>query len=346
MLSGKVLFLFLLDTQFVLDYSLILDNDSFALITTTNEQTPHNTQLSFPSDFMESDAEDCWRFVEQAVKIDNAGAAGTALDEMEAHRFLEKADEAHTVLEMRSRLRKTGAIGQSERPKTVPLSHYLLFKYDNKSDKLFHDLVTRTQGDNSKQIEEAQAKLDAVAAAFEEAAAAASAAAASLDTAQKTEAAAKTAETEAISSAEAATKREAEAKTSAETLAVKEEELKKSQAELEAALAEVKKQEDAYNAKTADLTKKSEEGGVVSRNKAKNELAQHLAEDPLPLRKAKITLGFFFFFPFFSFFLFPFPFSPLLFFSPPSLNTPSPPYIQRLLSRRLTRPPRSPKMLA
>jgi len=58
---------------------------------------------------------------------------------------------------------------------------------------------------------------------------------------------------------------------------------------LEAALAEVKKQEDAYNAKTEDLKKKSEEGGVVSRNKAKNELAQHLAEDPLPLRQAKIT---------------------------------------------------------
>lgn len=28
---------------------------------------------------------------------------------------------------------------------------------------------------------------------------------------------------------------------------------------------------------------------MVQRNKAKNELAQHLAEDPLPLRKAKIT---------------------------------------------------------
>merc|ERR1711943_175564 len=56
-----------------------------------------------------------------------------------------------------------------------------------------------------------------------------------------------------------------------------------------AAQAEVKAQEDAYNSKTEDLKKKSETGGVVSRNKAANELAQHLAEDPLPLRKAKIT---------------------------------------------------------
>ena len=58
---------------------------------------------------------------------------------------------------------------------------------------------------------------------------------------------------------------------------------------IEAALAELKAQEDAYNQKKADLEKKSQEGGVVSRNKAANELAQHLAEDPLPLRRAKIT---------------------------------------------------------
>ena len=57
---------------------------------------------------------------------------------------------------------------------------------------------------------------------------------------------------------------------------------------MDAALAEVRAQEDAYNARTADLTKRSEEGGVVSRGKAKNELAQHLAEDPLPLRRAKV----------------------------------------------------------
>ena len=38
------------------------------------------------------------------------------------------------------------------------------------------------------------------------------------------------------------------------------------------------------------MTRKSSEGSVVQQNKAKAELAQHLAEDPLPLRKAKITL--------------------------------------------------------
>jgi len=58
---------------------------------------------------------------------------------------------------------------------------------------------------------------------------------------------------------------------------------------LEKALADLKAQEDAYKKKTEELTKKTEEGGVVQRNKAKAELAQHLAEDPLPLSKAKLT---------------------------------------------------------
>jgi len=61
------------------------------------------------------------------------------------------------------------------------------------------------------------------------------------------------------------------------------------QAELEVALKELQAQEDARNQKTAELQQKSTQGGVVQQNKAKNELAQHLAEDPLPLRRAKIT---------------------------------------------------------
>eukprot|EP01087_Luapelamoeba_hula_P003899 TRINITY_DN1377_c0_g1_i1.p1 TRINITY_DN1377_c0_g1~~TRINITY_DN1377_c0_g1_i1.p1 ORF type:complete len:308 (-),score=64.45 TRINITY_DN1377_c0_g1_i1:35-838(-) len=61
------------------------------------------------------------------------------------------------------------------------------------------------------------------------------------------------------------------------------------QRELNAALAELKAQEDAYNNKTADLTAKSQTGGAVSMNRAKAELSQHLAEDPLPLRRAKIN---------------------------------------------------------
>jgi len=61
--------------------------------------------------------------------------------------------------------------------------------------------------------------------------------------------------------------------------------------ELQAAVDELKKQEDEYNKKISDLTAKSNDQSttLVNRNKAANELAQTKAEDPLPLRKAKIT---------------------------------------------------------
>jgi len=65
---------------------------------------------------------------------------------------------------------------------------------------------------------------------------------------------------------------------------------KAAQEEVEAALAEVHKQEAEYNGKIADAERRSETGGVVQKNKAKAELSQLKAEDPLPLRKAKITL--------------------------------------------------------
>lgn len=54
---------------------------------------------------------------------------------------------------------------------------------------------------------------------------------------------------------------------------------------------ELQAQEKAVADKIADLQKKSEEGGVVSRNKAKAELEQLKAEDPLPLQRAKLNQG-------------------------------------------------------
>eukprot|EP01125_Pyxidicula_operculata_P010568 TRINITY_DN3476_c0_g1_i1.p1 TRINITY_DN3476_c0_g1~~TRINITY_DN3476_c0_g1_i1.p1 ORF type:complete len:302 (-),score=100.37 TRINITY_DN3476_c0_g1_i1:135-1040(-) len=60
------------------------------------------------------------------------------------------------------------------------------------------------------------------------------------------------------------------------------------EAELKAEVQKLKEQEDAYNSKTEELKAKSEAGGVAGM-RAKNELAQHLQEDPLPLRKAKLS---------------------------------------------------------
>jgi len=192
----------------------------------------------------QSEAENLWNYVHKFADLDlqNHGA-GSSLDELNGHRFLEGLGETLTVLAMRDKLRTTGAIGQTERPRTVPLTHYILFKYGVD----WHILVN-SAGDNSEEIAKAQALLDEVSYLFEE----------------------------AERRAEDARREEAP--------------FKAAQEEVDVALAEVKAQEDARNRLMEELTRKSQSGGVVQANKAKNEIAQLLAEDPLPLRRAKITL--------------------------------------------------------
>merc|ERR1712137_621558 len=277
----------------------------------------------FWEEFAEKEAEIIWQYVATNAELDLENhEEGCGLDEMKAHVFLEKFDETLTVREMRAKLRSTGAIGETERPKNVPLTHYLLYKYNADWNKLVDE--TR-QGDNAEEIEKAEAMLAEVTAAFKESEARAADARNALNAAVSAENSAKAREDEAVekenaavasenaavareneakaSEAEAKTReasakqshaesqeKEAVAKKDAAASVEREQEAKAAQDELEAALAEVKAQEDAYNSKTEELKKKSETGGVVSRNKAANELAQHLAEDPLPLRRAKITL--------------------------------------------------------
>jgi len=237
-------------------------------------------------DTLQGEAEQLWKYNLKCAELDlQKRGEGNALDELNAHVFLEHFKETLTVREMRTKLRETGAIGEKDRPKTVPITHYLLFKYNVS----WHELVNASQGSNEKEIREAQRLLEEVQAAFAAADARAQEAKAAHAEAKAAEAEAKAREAQALADEEAAKAREAQAHADADASRAREEEAAAAQAELEAALAEVKAQEDAYNAKTADLTRKSEEGGVVSRNKAKNELAQHLSEDPLPLRRAKIT---------------------------------------------------------
>eukprot|EP00011_Vannellida_sp_DIVA3-517-6-12_P014162 CAMPEP_0114612154 /NCGR_PEP_ID=MMETSP0168-20121206/4478_1 /TAXON_ID=95228 ORGANISM="Vannella sp., Strain DIVA3 517/6/12" /NCGR_SAMPLE_ID=MMETSP0168 /ASSEMBLY_ACC=CAM_ASM_000044 /LENGTH=320 /DNA_ID=CAMNT_0001823135 /DNA_START=45 /DNA_END=1007 /DNA_ORIENTATION=- len=200
----------------------------------------------------QNDASKLWDWCHKAVELDLQNHEnGNGLDELNAHRLLEHFDETMTVREMRESLRSTGAISASARPKVDPITHVLVFKY--KAD--WKELINRTQGDNREEMEEAQRMLDSVVAAFKEAEA----------------------------RAQEARQREAEAREA-------EAPFKAAQEEVEAALAEVHREEAEYNGKIDDCKARSESGGVVSRNKAKNELAQLLAEDPLPLRKAKITL--------------------------------------------------------
>merc|ERR1712232_784913 len=297
----------------------------------------------FWEDFAEKEAETLWKYVETNEKLDLENhEEGCGLDEMKAHVFLEKFDETLTVREMRAKLRSTGAIGESERPKLVPLTHYLLYKY-NADWRLLVD--EGRQGDNKEELEKAEQLLAEVTELFKQSEARAAEARTALNAAvsaenqakereaaavarendavarendaKESEAAAVARENEAVAQeneavarendAKAAEKaaqardieakeshaksqeKEAVAKKDAAAAVERESEAKAAQSELEEALAALKAEEDAFNKKKADLEKKSQEGGVVSRNKAANELAQLLSEDPLPLRRAKIT---------------------------------------------------------
>jgi chromosome segregation ATPase len=231
---------------------------------------------------LEKEAETFWNYAASIKKIDLAkGAEGNEVDEMQMHRFLEQFKETLTVKDLRDTLRETGAIDKV--PKNIPLVHYLLFRYK----KNFKTLVNASQG--NKEIDEAQKKLNQVQAAFTESEEKAKAAKAALKEAEAREAEAKAGEANAKAREAEALKNKEEAKQREATAIAKEGEAKAAQEELQAAVKDLKEQEDAYNSKTETLKKKSEEGSTVQQNKAKAELAQHLATPTLPLQRAKIT---------------------------------------------------------
>jgi len=70
-----------------------------------------------------------------------------------------------------------------------------------------------------------------------------------------------------------------------------EEQVKQAEAENKAALEELNSQESAYQnqIKTLEEKSSSKDASTVQRSKASNELAQLKGQDPLPLKKAKIT---------------------------------------------------------
>ena len=130
-------------------------------------------------------------------------------------------------------------------------------------------------------------KSEAEAVASEKAAVAAEAKAITDESdAKNAEGLAKASEEEARNAEFAAKKCEETAK-SAESLAVA------ADNENKRALAELQKEEAAYNGKITELQEISTNpsNGIVKKNKAAAEVAQLKAEDPLPLRRAKINQG-------------------------------------------------------
>jgi len=222
------------------------DNDKLTALINKSYKEQSTWFLNAFWNSQSGEAERIWGYVLKLNELDlEKHEEGCGLDEVRAHKFLESFGETLTVMAMREKLRSTGAIAGNDRPKLVPLTHYLLFRYGVD----WHTLVN-SFGDNAAEINEAQRLLNLVMDAFQEA--------------------------------------DKQAKIARDTEAP----FKAAQQEVDSALAEVKRQEDEFNNKTNTLKAKSEDEGssVVSRNKAKNELSQHLASDPLPLRKAKVTL--------------------------------------------------------
>eukprot|EP00727_Mastigamoeba_balamuthi_P004358 m51a1_g13920 hypothetical protein (428) ;mRNA; r:813673-815143 len=118
------------------------------------------------------------------------------------------------------------------------------------------DVINAPQGENKEEVAKAQAVVAAAQRAVDD----------------------MTAKLETSRAAEAASKKAAEAAWYAEQ-------------ENKKALEELHAQERAFEARKSELegAKNDASVGVVKRNKAANELEQLLAEDPLPLRKAKIN---------------------------------------------------------
>jgi DNA polymerase III gamma/tau subunit len=222
---------------------------------TTLVAKPHTDQAvwflnAFWNAGVKEKAEDLWLWCLKFHKLSNKESCH--LDEFKSHQFLEEAGETMTVLELRAKLAEIDL----DKNKKMCISEYLLFKF-SKSPK---DLVDAPQGD-PKELEAAQALVDEATKALDEV----------LEQLEKQK---------VVAAELAAAEKDAKAAVAAAEAAV---------AEQQKAADELQAQEDAYKNKIDTLTKKSEEGGVVSRNKAKAELEQLKAEDPLPLRKAKLN---------------------------------------------------------
>lgn len=101
------------------------------------------------------DAEKIWGYVGKCKEYDLQNDR-CGLDELNAHRFLEFFNETMTVRELRTALRSSGAMSEADRPKLVPLTHVLLFKYSGD----WRALVNAVAGDNAEELKKAQALLD------------------------------------------------------------------------------------------------------------------------------------------------------------------------------------------
>jgi len=209
------------------------------------------------------EAESVWKYTHKCIELDEKKKKeGCELDEFQAHKFLEFLGETLTVVALREKLRKIDMDANGK----MALLEYLAFKYG----KTVQQIIDAPQGDNQDEVNEAQAKLEAVQAA--------------LNDLQKQLADQQTA-LDAQKSAEEEQRKTFEAQKAAE------EAVRKAEAEQRAAVEDLERQEESYKTQIETLENKTKDSSLstVQKSKASAELAQLKQEDPLPLRKAKIT---------------------------------------------------------
>eukprot|EP00020_Sapocribrum_chincoteaguense_P013430 CAMPEP_0170734838 /NCGR_PEP_ID=MMETSP0437-20130122/2795_1 /TAXON_ID=0 /ORGANISM="Sexangularia sp." /LENGTH=331 /DNA_ID=CAMNT_0011073161 /DNA_START=98 /DNA_END=1093 /DNA_ORIENTATION=+ len=199
---------------------------------------------------MVDNCEEIWKIIKKFAELDLEGPTKKGVEGNELDSFL-SARLLETLDSAMTALERKAAFAKIDLDSNGCISaiEYLLWKYE----KDVGATVNAPQEADSEALEKAKAKMAAVQASLDE----------------------------------TRSKLEATAATVAK-LKADEAELATAEADLSAALAELKAQEDAYAAKIAELTDASSAGGVKGA-KAANELAQLKEEDPLPLRKSKIT---------------------------------------------------------
>lgn len=265
----------------------------------------------------EAEAENIWKFTHEFIELQTGrkvlyGKKKSSvddekcdLDEMQAHRFLESVGETMTVKELRKKLKKLD-IDSNNR---LAISEYLLSKYE----KTPQELVDTNQGGvPPEEMEAAESKVNFASEALNTATESATAAREAKSEADKAAAdagkalaASQKAANEAKEALERSTKAAEDAKVALEKSIAAEEdakvatknqeqaeaEAKQVAADMKAATEALENEEKAYNDKIETLTAKSQDPNLstVKRGSFVNQLAQLKAEDPLPLRKAKVT---------------------------------------------------------
>jgi len=249
--------------------------EKWAEITKKNYAGQAKWMLNGFWDELQGEAEGIYKFWQKFCELDIQNKKeGHDLDEFYSHKFLETLGETLTVIALRERLRQIDLDNNNR----MSLLEYLVFRYK----KTVEQVVNSPQGDNKEELAEATALLESAQNALEQLQR-------RLEEQKRALAAQKKAEEEAAAAKSSAERVEAELSEAERQLREKESLVRKAEEENKAALDELHKQEQDYQNKIAALEKATQEGTVVQKNKAANELAQLKGEDPLPLRKAKIT---------------------------------------------------------